>query len=390
MWSFIVASMWLVFERSDSSGWVGTVTFASMIPMLIVSPVGGLLSDTMDRRTLAVATMTGSAVVVATLAVLALADVVQLWHVAVLALAAGAGRATQEPAIQALIPNQVPRDELLNALVLNGAARHGARFFGLLVASPLLRLSFVGVKGVLVLSALFHAIGAIQMARIRTRSSGETSPEQGLLRNMLEGLVYIYNHYRIAVFVILVALHCALTMSFESMLPILSREELGATDGSVVGYLVMGFGAGALLAISVLAGVRNERRQGQLLIWTGLASGVTPMLLALSKDVPVAVLCAAGMGASQATFMALSNTYVQMMIPDRLRGRISSLYALHAGGIMAFANLGYGFMADIFSAPPILFITGAIFVAVMVGMGVGQPIIRSVYRTGRVVPAEAS
>ena len=81
--------------------------------------------------------------------------------------------------------------------------------------------------------------------------------------------------------------------------------------------------------------------------------------------------------------MALTGTYVQTIAPDRLRSRISSLYVLHAGGIMAFANLGYGFMADLFSAPPILLVTALLFLAVMVGLGGGQPILRRVYRTGQ-------
>ena len=82
--------------------------------------------------------------------------------------------------------------------------------------------------------------------------------------------------------------------------------------------------------------------------------------------------------------MALTNTYIQSIVPDRIRGRISSLYVLHAGGIMAFANLGYGFVADVFSAPPILFIAGVTFVAVIIALSGGQPVLRRVYRTGYV------
>ena len=278
----------------------------------------------------------------------------------------------------------MPREDLLNAITLNAATRHGARFFGLLVAAPLMAVDSIGVNGVLVLSAVFQVLGSVQMARTRTVSRGETRPEQGMVRNMVDGLVYIYTNQAIALFVILVALHCALVMSFESILPVLSREELQAVDGSVLGYMVMGFGVGALVAILLLAGVRSERLKGQFLVWTGLISGITPIALALSGNVPVAVLASAAMGASQATFMALTNTYVQTLAPDRLRGRISSLYTLHAGGIMAFSNLGYGFIADVFSAPPILIVTGVIFIVVLTSVSAGQPVLRQVYRTGQV------
>ena len=111
------------------------------------------------------------------------------------------------------------------------------------------------------------------------------------------------------------------------------------------------------------------------------------MILAVSFNVPFGVMASVGMGLSQATMMALTSAYVQTLAPDRLRGRISSLYILFAGGIMAFANLGYGFAADAFSAPPILLITGILFVAAVLALGLGQPILRQVYRTGQAVPA---
>ena len=383
-WTFIVAGTWLVLQKSDSSGWVGIVTFSAMLPFLVVSPIGGLMADRFDRRNLALVMFAASSINMAALAALALADSVQLWHVATLAFSGGVIMSVREPTIDALIPNQVPREDLLNAISLNATTRHGARFFGLLVAAPLMAVEFIGVNGVLVLSAVFQALAAVQMTRTRTVSRGELLAERGMVRNMVDGLAYIYTHRTIALFVILVLFHCALVMSFDSIFPVFSRQELGATDGSILGYLVMAFGAGSLVGILLLAGVREERTKGQLLVWTGFASGITPMMLAFSGNVPLAVLSTAAMGASQATFMALTDTYVQTVAPDRLRGRIASLYALHAGGIMAFSNLGYGFVADAFSVPPILFTTGVIFIVVLIGLSAGQPLLRQVYRTGRV------
>ena len=186
MWTFIVASSWFVLVESDSSGWVGVITFAAMIPFLIVSPVAGLMADRFDRRRLALLTFVAGFANAAVLAALALAGVVELWHFAVLALIGGVFRATQEPAVQALIPNQVPREDLLNAMALNAASRHGARFFGLAVAAPLMAIDSVGVSGVLVLSALFHALGAVELARARTASQGESQPEHGVVRGMVD------------------------------------------------------------------------------------------------------------------------------------------------------------------------------------------------------------
>ena len=404
MWTFIVAITWLILEKSGRSGDVGILTFASMLPFLVVSPIAGLIADRLDRRSIARFTFIASAIVTALVAVLAYTDTfetmvqglilplvsldaVELMLLGILTFASGTMRSTQEPAIASLIPNQVPQRDLLNAITLNAATRHGARFFGLLVASPLLAIDVIGAPGVLVLSTLFQVAGTVLISMARTRSTGESAPQHGIARSMIDGLVYIYTDRMISIFILLVAFHCALVMSYDSVLPVFSRNELGAVDGSILGYMVMGFGIGALIVTVLMAGIRTERNKGRWLLWTGIVSGLIPILLAFSPSAIPAVVVAAAMGGAQSAFMALTTTYVQTLAPDRLRGRISSLYILHAGGIMAFANLGYGFIADVFSSPPILYGTGIVFLLFIFAANSSLPDLRRVYRTGQVATA---
>ena len=383
MWSFIVAASWIAHERSEGSAWVGIITFSSLIPFLVISPIGGLLADRVERRTLVWVSTIVNTLVAVGVAIAALAGSLELWHLAAAAFVGGGSRSAMEPGIQALIPNQVPQRHILNAITLNGLTHHGSRFFGLLVAAPLLAVGGIGPEGVLVLSAVLTGVAIIFAARCRTISRGERTPSSGVFSGMIEGLVYVYTHKTIAIFILLVAFHCALVMSFESIMPVFSAQSLGATDGSYLGYLIMGFGLGSAIGILIVAGVQSERMKGQLLFWTGVTSGLTPIVLAVSGHIVPATLFAGLMGATQATFMAISNAFVLMVAPDRLRGRISSLYVLHAGGIMAFANLGYGFLADQYSAWAIFIVTGVIFVAVVIGMSGSQPMLRRVYRTGQ-------
>ena len=255
MWTFIIATSWLVYETSDSlqSGRVGVTTFAAMIPFLVVSPVGGLLGDVFDRRRMASATFVVGAVVGGAMAVLAVNGLIMLWLVTLFALVNGTVRSVQEPSMAALVPNQVPRRDLLNALVLTSSSRHGARFFGLLIAAPLLvpnswpyqvvlgtvnslplfEVDSLGVGAVLVLSVAFQLCGGLLMTRVKTVSTGETKSEHGVLRNIADGMVYIYTSHTLALFIILVAFHCALVMSFESMMPAFSSKSLGASGASV-------------------------------------------------------------------------------------------------------------------------------------------------------------
>ena len=177
------------------------------------------------------------------------------------------------------------------------------------------------------------------MSQVRTVSTGHVKPEDTLFNNLIAGLSYIYSNYALGLFIFLVAFHCALVMSFESIMPVFSIKNLGADNGSVFNYLMMGFGAGSLLGMITLAGVKTDSVKGRFLLITALGSGIAPILLAISENVNIAIFFSLLMGAFQATFMALTNTFVQTLAPDRLRARISSLYIFHAGGTMAFANL---------------------------------------------------
>ena len=94
------------------------------------------------------------------------------------------------------------------------------------------------------------------------------------------------------------------------------------------------------------------------------------------------------MGASQGAFMALGHAFVQGIIPDEVRGRISSVYAMHTAGVMSFLNLGYGYFADFWGAPRIFLVSGLAFVATMAVMAAVWPIIRQVYRVGAEVAVE--
>ena len=204
-----------------------------------------------------------------------------------------------------------------------------------------------------------------------------------VVSGMLEGFKFIYTHRVISIFIMLVAFHCALVMSFESIMPVFSRDSLGATDGSILGYLVMAFGAGSILGVLLVAGLTKEKHKGWVLLFAAIGSGVTPILMALMQETGLSLFFAGLMGATQASFMAITNVYVLTESPDRLRGRVSSLYVLHAGGIMAFANLGYGFLADLFNARVIFIITGLIFVIFLMAISTSMPKLRTMYRTGK-------
>lgn len=377
-WALIVARGWLVFEISDSSLWVGLVTFAAMVPRVIVTPFTGYLADRFDRKSILAAMFAVNLVHNLVLAMLILVGDIQIWHLVVLALVNGSARATQMPAAQALIPNLVPRKTLLNAIALNQATQQGSRLIGPAAIAPL--LATTGPEGAFFLCTGFYAFSLVQTLRLRTESIGKIDKGRGLVSNLTEGFVYVYNTPRLRAIIFLVLLHCGLTMSFESLLPALSRQQLDA-EGAGFSYLMMAVGAGALVSAMMLAGIRSEETRGRMYFYFGILSGVAPSILALSTSMPLALVSAAALGASTAGFMTLTHTMIQSMIPDGVRGRVAGVYSIHIGGTMASVNLLNGGLADYVNAPLILAIGGIGFIFIMV-ISLKYVSLRQIYTRG--------
>ena len=365
-WALIVARGWLVFDLTGSSGLVGVVTFAAMIPRFLISPFAGLLADRVDRRILLAWAFGINIVQNLVLAILTVLGLIEVWHLVVLSFVNGSARAFQMPASGSLLPNLIPREYLLNAIALNSATLHGTRLFGPLMTGPLLAISSTafGPGLAFLLCTALYILGLVVVASIRTVSRGSIQVDKGVIDNLLAGLKYVYRDNLLKPLIIIVAVHCALTMSFESLLPVFAREQLGA-EGSGFGYMMMAVGAGAIMGVACLTVVRSGHIRGRLLFISGIVSGLAPALLAMCSSMTMALFAAMLMGLSQGCFMTLFTTIVQSVVPDSIRGRVTSVTNLHIGGIMAAFNLVNGSLADISGSPIILICTGLAFTILM-------------------------
>ena len=379
-WALIVARGWVVYEFSDSSlFWVGVVTFAAMIPRVLVSPFTGYLSDRFDRRTVLRVMFAINLLHNLVLGFLMLSGSAEIWHIVILSLVNGSARAAQMPAGQALIPNLVPRDLLLNAIALNQATMHGSRLLGPLAIIPL--QATTGATGAIFLCAGFYAISLIQTMRIRTASTGSINKNQSFARNFSEGAVYVYKTPILLSVVVMAIFHCGLVMSFESLLPGMSTKLLSAvgngTDflqfltqllnesGAGFSILMMAVGAGALGAAMILAGIRSDIIKGRLFFAFGAVSGLSSLALGISPNLLTALPSAMILGFSSAAFMTLTHTMIQTIVPDGVRGRVAAIYSVHIGGMMASFNLLNGIFADYIGAHLVLIVTGLAFVLVV-------------------------
>ena len=390
-WALIVARAALVLRLTDSAAWTGYVTFAAMIPSVLVAPIAGYLADRFDRRTVLACAYSVNLAHNLLLAVLVTTGNINEWHLLFLAMLNGAARSTQMPAAQALLANTVPRERILNAVSLYQATQHGSRFVG-----PFLILVILWITGhqnwVFFLCAFLYCGGLGLVLSIRTRSRGVVEAGGGrsaMVTNLAAGLRFMYHHPLVLSLVLLVVAHCGMTMSFESLFPVLSRDKLGLENSSIMGgasYLMVGYGAAALVTALLLAGVRSERARGQLFLWLAVSSGVTPLFLGLAPNLPLAVLAAAGMGFAQGGFMTLSHSMLQSIAPDAIRGRLMGVYSWHTQGFMASFNLANGTLAA-FTAltAPLVLAGGGVAFLIVVGLSMGRVPLRQLYARG--VPA---
>ena len=398
-WALIVARGALAKTLTGSDLWVGIVTFAAMIPSVIVSPLAGFLADLFDRRTVLAWAYTVNLSHNLLLAILVVTGAIEVWHLVLLSLLNGSARATQMPSAQALLPNTLPRGHLFNAVALYQSTQQGSRFVG-----PFLILLMLWITGpwladnqdwVFFLSVGLYSVGLWLVLRIGTSSRGVVQSGGGggmVFQNLVAGLRYMYHTPLVLSIVLLVVAHCGMTMSFESLFPAISDVKLGMDPGAGIlvgfGYLMVAFGGAALVTTIALAGVQSESTRGRLFLWLGVLSAATPVALAMSPNLSLAMLSVAGMGASQAGFMTLGHGMILAIAPDAIRGRLMGVYSWHIQGFMASFNLVNGTLAavSVLTAPIILGAGGIGFIMVMALSFVRVPL-RRLYSQG--VPAEA-
>ena len=367
-WTFSVGLSWLILHETGNSTNVGLVIFASMLPFLLVSPFAGYISDKYDRKSLAFLMYLFNSLFCFILLIFSLLNYYPLFLVISIAFILGVFRTIQEPTVSSLIPNQVPKENLLNAITLNAATRHGSRFFGLLIGTPFIGLNILnGGQFLLLFSFLFQIVSTYFIFKIKTKSVGESSLDEDIFSSIFKGIKYIYTNSLIFLIILTVAFHCAFVMSYESIMPIFANKGLNDNTGEFLGYLIMMFGAGSVVGNLMLSNANNNSIKSKYLIISALGSGIFPMMLSyagfLNGDLVITISLSIIflIGACQSSFMSLTTTMIQKVVPDGIRGRIMSLYLLHAGGIMAFGNLILGNMADTVGYAWLFRLTGIAF-----------------------------
>ena len=347
-WMDTVAEAWLVYRLTGSSLLLGTVAFASQIPVFLMAPLGGMAADRWDRRSIVIATQSTSMILALALAILTLTGRIHVWEVIVLAALMGVVNAFDIPARQAFLVDMVGREDLMNAIALNSSMFNGARVIGPSIAGILVASYGEGWCFFANAVSYIAVIAGLLMMRVQKAAAEKHSVSP--FEHIAEGFRFVSNTAPIRVILMLLGLVSLVAMPYSVLMPIFAEHILHG-DARTLGVLMCATGVGALTGALVLATRTGVRGLGRW-VWMACAGfGTSLILFAFSHWYVVSVLLLIPVGFTMMVQMASSNTLIQAMVPDRLRGRTMAVYSMMFMGMAPLGALFSGALADRIGAP---------------------------------------
>jgi MFS family permease len=383
-WMQDTALPWLVLEETHSPVMVGFLVFCRYVPMLVFGLFSGAIADRFDYRRLVIATQVASMLIATTLAVLTLAGNPPLWTLFVLAVLGGLVFIVDAPTRQALTFQLVGPDDLPNAIGLNATMFNVARIIGPAVAGVLIAAVGVGVCFALNAASYVAVLAVLLLIRPSEFHPLDRDEESvGGLDAVREGLAYVWHDQRMRVVMVVTTLVSLLGFNFRVLIPVLASTTLGG-GATTLGVLFAALGAGALVGSILTAGAG---RPTLTRFFAGaLCSGVAMLLLAPMHVTWAAAALLLLVGLSFSVWTAAAQSIVQLAVPDRLRGRVSSLLLLSLTGLTPFGSLITGALAEIGGTRLAYAVSG--LVGIVVTLAGALWLARS--RAGRLAPAAES
>lgn len=356
-WMSTTASSWLVFRLTGSAAMLGLVGFAGQFPTFLLSPLAGVYADRWNRHRILVVTQTLSMIQSFAMAVLILSHRVTIPAIVVLSAFQGLVNALDMPTRQAFVVSMIEnREDLGNAIALNSSMFNAARLIGPSVAGFIIAVSNEGwcffVDGVSYL-AVIGVLLAMKFS-IQQKVVDESRSALGQFR---EGLRYAFHSTPIRSLILLLALMSLVGVPYAVLVPIFAGKILHGGP-STLGFLMTASGAGALIGALWLAARKSVIGLGRVIPMMAALFGLGLMAFSMSRafGLSLALMMVTGFGFM--VQMASSNTILQTIVDDDMRGRVMSLYVMAFLGTAPFGSLFAGAVADRVGAPRTIFIGG--------------------------------
>lgn len=348
MWMQSVAQAWLIYRLTGSAILLGLVSFSGQIPVFLLAPLGGAFADKYPRRRILLITQTAAMLLSSVLATLTLSGYVREWHIFVLASLMGVVNAFDIPARQSFVVDMVGKEDLVNAIALNSSMFNGARIIGPALAGLLIVAVGEGwcfFANAVSYTAVIAGLLSMKVAVLARPTAGGTAVEK-----IKEGFVFVGRTGPVRALMLLLGLVSLMGMPYAVLMPIFADRILrGGPRG--LGILMGASGLGALLGAVTLATRKGIHGLGRWVAFASAGFGAGLILFSLSSTFWLSAALLVPAGFSMMVQMASSNTLIQSMVPDELRGRVMAVYSMMFMGMAPLGALLAGTLAGRLGAP---------------------------------------
>jgi MFS family permease len=341
-WMQSVAQGWLVYSLTKSPFYLGMVAAAASLPILLFTLPAGVLADRLPKRNLLLYTQGFSILPALMLGILTSLKVIAVWQVALLAAMLGSINAVDIPTRQSFLAEMVGRGQVANAIALNSAAFNGARIIGPMIAG--LVIAYMGIPACFFLNAV--SFGAVILALSKIQARGEMRVKsEGVIKDFRKGIGFVKGNREIVAVISLIGVFSLAGLPYISLLPVFAGEVFhrGATG---YGFLMGASGIGALTAAVGIAARRSIENPLKMMSLAVLCFSAALLAFSISRVFWVSLVIIMFGGWGMVSYLALANSFIQMSVPDELRGRVMSVYSFVFLGTVPIGNAIMGSVAD--------------------------------------------
>ena len=388
-WITRIATSWLVYRLTGSALLLGIVGFCGQIPTLVLSPLAGVLVDRYDRHRILVATQVLSMLQSLALALLAIPGIITVGEILALQVVQGVINAFDTPARQSLLIDLIEdRADLPNAIALNSSMVNGARIIGPSIGGIV--IAAVGEGWCFMLDAISYLAVLASLFAMRVVHRARARGDSRVGEELRSGFQYVSRFLPIRTALILLALVSTMGMPYSVLMPAIASQVLHG-GAHTLGFLMTASGLGALAGALYLAARRSVVGLGRAMAVSTLLFGAGLMVFSLSRWLWLSLLVLPVVGAGMMVEMAATNTLLQTLAEEDMRGRVMSFYTMAFLGTAPIGSLIAGVVAARFGAPMTVLLGGIACIAGAGWFAMRLPallaLVRPIYEARGILPA---
>jgi MFS family permease len=348
-WMTNLAATWLLWRLTHSAEMLGLLGFSAQVPTFVLASIAGVWVDRLNRHRLLVITQTLAMIQAFTMAALALSETIQVWEIFALQLALGVVNAFDMPTRQSLLVDLLEdRGDLSNAVALNSSMVNAARLIGPSIAGVL--IAAVGEGWCFFADGVSYIAVITSLLLMRVAVRPRPAQRKRVLHDLRDGFRYVYQFLPIRFILLLLALVGIAGMPYRVLMPVIAGRTLQG-GAHTLGFLMAAMGAGALMGALYLASRTSVLGLGRLIPYAAGTFGLSLAGVGLSRSLPLSLVLMMIMGVGFMIHLAASNTLIQTLVREEMRGRVMSLYLMAFMGMATFGSLLSGAVAGLIGTP---------------------------------------